>query len=548
MQNSWRRSALLTVCALSIPLATTVTTARAQTTTGKDVTKNIDVNLRNARLEDAVVVLTQQSGLENVVIIPGKYQNVTIKLTDKGVEATLRAIAKAAGATVEESDGIYYLRPAGTEVPVEKKPEAAPVVVPAAPVRGKSQLTKIELKYLPPSDFVKMLDDPTYNYIVSKMVIPEAMAANKNSQPVGPPNVSLMESDKKPVTGLPTEGSGTGALGAGQRGGGFGGGGFGGGGFGGRGPQGGGAGFGQGGLGQGGLGQGGPGGANGQQQRSLRPPGIDNILSSDADNTLIVQGDPADIDELKALIRLLDVAPKQVEIRAEFVTVNMQDIENFGIQWQFSPANNLDLSMAPAAGSSPTMTVAYASGNAVANLRAAYVKQTNNVLQAPIISTSNNTPASVFVTDLAYIQQSTVIQPPFGGQPVVANQLFPISSSNFFSVTPHINGDGTISMLLTPQLQSFTSAITSGTPPRQTTQGVMTFRRIKSGDTMMLGGFITKQEDGGEIRMPLLGSLPIIGDLFKQKSKTVTGVETLIFVTPRIIEETNTGAGSGSNL
>jgi type II secretory pathway component GspD/PulD (secretin) len=102
-------------------------------------------------------------------------------------------------------------------------------------------------------------------------------------------------------------------------------------------------------------------------------------------------------------------------------------------------------------------------------------------------------------------------------------------------------------MFLQPQLQSFTTAITPGTPPRQTTQGVVTFRRIKNGETMMLGGFITKQEDGGEVRIPFLGSLPIIGDLFKQRSKTVTGVETLIFVTPRIIEETNTGGG-GANL
>lgn len=553
MQNSWRRSALLMVCALSIPLATTVTMARAQSTTGKDVSKNIDVNLRGARLEDAVVVLTQQTGLENVVIIPGNYQKVTIKLTDKGVESALRAIATAAGAVVEESDGIFYLRPIGAAPLVEKKAEPQVVVVekkPEAPVRGRSQFTKITLQYLPPSDFVRMLDDPTYNYIVSKMVIPEALAGTKMQQPLAAPNISILGSDKTQAGAGPiqTEVTGSGALGAGQRGGfggGMGGGGMMGGGqagFGGRGGQGG---FGQPG-GAGGFGQPGAGGANGQQQRSLRPPGIDNILSSDADNTLIVQGDPADIDELKALIRLLDVAPKQVEIRAEFVTVNMQDIENFGIQWQFSPANNIDISMAAPTGNSPQLAVQYASGNAVANLRAAYVKQTNNILQAPIISTSNNTPATVFISDTAFVNQSTVITPQFGGNPVVANQLVPISTFNLFSVTPHINGDGTVSMLLNPSLSSQSQTAT-GTP-RITSQGVSTFRRIKSGETMMLGGFVTKQEDGGEVRIPFLGSLPIVGDLFKQRSKTVTGNETLIFVTPRIIEETNSGSGSGSNL
>ncbi|MCX6365617.1 MAG: hypothetical protein NTX57_02775 [Armatimonadetes bacterium] len=554
MQNPWQRSALLLTCAFSISLAATVSVARAQATPVKESSSTLDIDLRDARLEEAITILAQQSGLDNVVIIPGDkanaYQKITLKLRDKGVEATLKAIARAAGASVEESDGIYYLRPAGQAPVVEKSktPEpVATVVVPTAPARSKSQFVKIPLNFLAPSDFVKLMDDPTYNYLVKTMIIPEAMAASRNMQPLAPPNI--LQPNGNPI--LPTDLTGSGVLGAGQRGGMMGGGmmgggGFGGGagGFGGGGRQGGGF----GGQPGGGIGGGQPGaGGQGQNQRSLRPPGIDNILSSDADNTLIVQGDPADIDELKALIRLLDVAPKQVEIRAEFVTVNIQDVNSFGIQWQFSPANNLDLSQQAAAGSAPNLAVQYASGNAVASLRAAYIKQTNRILQAPIISTSNNTPASVFIFDTAFINQSVVIPGQLGGQPTVATQPIPITASNQFFVTPHINGDGTISMLLNPQLQSFTTAITPNTPPRSTTQGVSTFRRIKSGETMMLGGFITKQEDGGELRIPFLSSLPLIGELFKQKSNTVTGVETLIFVTPRIIEEINTGGG-GSNL
>jgi general secretion pathway protein D len=549
MQNPWQRSALLMTCALSIPMVASVSTAWAQGTPTKEAESTLDVDLRDADIKEALLVLTQQSKLDNVVIIngdrPDSFRKITLKLRDRSVETVLRAIAKAAGASLEESDGIYYLRPGGQAGPVEEKKAPVPVetvVVPVASVRGKAVLNKIELKYLAPSDFVKMLDDPLYNYIANKVILPEALAGSRGMQPIAPPNVSTLPTvpTENPVIG--------GAAGAGQRGGfGGGGGGFGGGGGGFGGGRQGGGGIGGGGFqgGGGGIGGGGIGGQN-QNQRSLRPPGIDNILASDADNTLIVQGDAADIDELKALIRLLDVAPKQVEIRAEFVTVNMQDIENFGIQWQFSPANNVDISMAPPAGSSPQLAVQYASGNAVANLRAAYVKQTNNVLQAPIISTSNNTQATVYINDVAFVNQSTVIQPQFGGAPVVANQLVPITASNFFTVTPHINGDGTISMFLNPQLQSQTISATG--VPRQTSQGVVTFRRIKSGETMMLGGFVTKQEDGGEVRVPLLGSLPLIGELFRQKSKTVTGVETLVFVTPKIIEDVNSGGGGGANL
>jgi type II secretory pathway component GspD/PulD (secretin) len=63
---------------------------------------------------------------------------------------------------------------------------------------------------------------------------------------------------------------------------------------------------------------------------------------------------------------------------------------------------------------------------------------------------------------------------------------------------------------------------------------------------MVLGGFITNREDKNETRVPLLSDLPIIGNLFTQKSKSSNGQEILVFITPTILEDPGTSGGGTS--
>ena len=75
----------------------------------------------------------------------------------------------------------------------------------------------------------------------------------------------------------------------------------------------------------------------------------------------------------------------------------------------------------------------------------------------------------------------------------------------------------------------------------QRTRVVGATRRIQNGETMVLGGFITRQESKSENKVPILGDLPIIGKLFQQRETRTTGTETLVFLTPTIIEDAQTG-------
>lgn len=552
-----RAGSLLATGAMLSPLTLAVPIAQAQQTT-PPVTAPVEgpiissLELRDARLEQAVGVLTSRTGLRNIVIqaSAGKaFGPVNVKLADQPLSKAIQAIADSAGAILVQKDGIYYLRPRTEQddAPVVTAPApqvVATPVVPAAPVRRPRMLTKIYLSFLQPSVFKGLLTDP--DFLNAEMDRFTNRAQFPRSEIISTPMLRTGGDDSRPATPASPQGgvagSSAGRVGespdaAGARGGqGF----PGRGGGGGQGFGGGGQGFGGGGQGFGG--QGGPGGAGGQQGgASLRPPGITNLISNDADNALLVEYDDVDdLNRLRELVRLLDVKPKQVQVRAEFVRVSVTDADSFGIDWRINPIGNLDtLIPAESGGSgSPTILLAYATGNAVANLRAALIRETGNVLQAPIISTINNQRAFVNISDVITVPQSTVVQN--AATTATSTTFAQYQTTNGLSVLPHINGDNSVTLSIQPQLQTLDPLSNGGF--RSNIQTLATTRVVQSGETMVVGGFISKQEVRSERRVPVLGDLPVIGRLFQQNSRTVNGFEVLVFLTPTIIEDRSQGA------
>ena len=544
MQRDSRRSghsALLATCALAASLLTgAASSVHAQQTPPTPVSGEslVTIDVRNASLMDAITMLSRNSNLDNIVVRTSRgreYSPVTMRMTDQPLRKVLDALASSAGAALQERDGVFYLVPPDEADPAPK-PKTEPVVVVAAPAakpRANRQLTKIKLTYLLPSVAKNMIDDVNWKPLIEddvKMGLHYTPLQGNwgneglnSATPAATPNGAPKE---VPINGATGGAIGSGAgrdggsiEGAGARGQGLGGVGGGGGRFGGQGG------------GQGGGGQAGGG--------TLRPQGVTQIISNDADNSLLVEyDDQADLERLRELIKLLDIAPKQVIIRAEFVIVNLSDVDAFGIDWRFSPSGNTDVQIPPANSSAPTITLAYGSGNAVANLRAALTRTTQNVIQAPIIGTMNNVPASVNFTTTITVSISQNI---FNNNGIVTqNQLIPVTATNGISVTPHINGDNSITMALTPQLNDVQTTADGGFT--NTSQAIRTTRRVQNGETMVLGGFITKKFTRSITKVPLLSDLPIIGNLFTQRNFNQTGAETLVFITPTIIEDRSQGS------
>ncbi|MHB1458911.1 MAG: type II secretion system protein GspD, partial [Armatimonadota bacterium] len=89
----------------------------------------------------------------------------------------------------------------------------------------------------------------------------------------------------------------------------------------------------------------------------------------------------------------------------------------------------------------------------------------------------------------------------------------------------------------------------NGKIPITTDQSLQTTRRVQNGETIVVGGIIRKSETDNMTQIPLLGDLPIIGQLFRSTSKDTDDKELLIFLTPTIIpEKPVAGGGIGVSL
>lgn len=498
----------------------------------------VSIHLMDADLITAVKAIAQQVKAE-VVFEPTEepYKRISfIKIDQKPFEQVLGYICQSAGASFrKEANGVYVIGPARPKS--LETPAPAPAAPPAEVQKPLVVTERIPLRYSRASDIVRiiktemMTDDPFaelrdfVNRTISQSApgmqvpvppsVPMRLDGNPavpfNNTPVVNPNELMQDS------------------GEGQRGRGGGLSGFGGqpGGFGGQ-PG-------------GGGGQPGGGGFGGQfgagaQAGILIPEGLEGIVANDIDNSLIIRGTPEAIEYIRRILRFLDIAPKQVLIRAEFITVTRNDAEKFGIDWNLARVN-LQTGTAGLADRTAPIFVNYASGNLVANLRTLLSQGRGRVVNAPIVVTQNNSPATVVFSTTDYIEQQFVVFNQ-AGQPTTFTQPIPIPVPTQLTVTPRINQDGTITLSLFPQISTVGRVrVGARDLPRFDTQFVFTVRRIRNGETMVLGGLVTRSDNNVTTKVPLLSDLPVIGQFFRSRDRAVVETELLIFVTATILDE-----------
>jgi type IV pilus assembly protein PilQ len=103
-------------------------------------------------------------------------------------------------------------------------------------------------------------------------------------------------------------------------------------------------------------------------------------------------------------------------------------------------------------------------------------------------------------------------------------------------VTPHINSLEEITMEIRTEVNSLDRASVALGQPIITTNEAETRQLVKDGETMVMGGLITKEESQAESGVPILKDIPLIGTLFKSTSTETSDREVLIFITPHIIK------------
>ncbi|MFB0997048.1 MAG: type IV pilus secretin PilQ, partial [Porticoccaceae bacterium] len=102
-------------------------------------------------------------------------------------------------------------------------------------------------------------------------------------------------------------------------------------------------------------------------------------------------------------------------------------------------------------------------------------------------------------------------------------------------VTPQITPDNRVIMDILVKQDSIGSFTVNGEPAINVTE-ITTQALVGNGQTLVLGGIFQSEELTGDQKVPILGDLPFVGNLFKKQMRTRDKREILIFITPKIID------------
>jgi type II secretory pathway component GspD/PulD (secretin) len=494
----------------------------------------VNIHVREANIQDVIETVITASGAS--IVLGDVTGTITINQDNVSVDRILELICQAKGYYSWRDDaGIYYLsdrpRPAAS---------LQASALPGLPASGDPQKTSrmLHLQFMPPQ-YVAWLfgtaEDPG--------PMPFSSETMGNSGDIGATLMAGGGSSAWAGGGINEVAGGRGG-GGGGRGGGGGGGRGGGGGGGGRGGGGGGGGRGGGGGGRGGVGGGAGGGAG--SLALLLPEDIDLMIAFGPLNSLLIRGTEESINDLIEIIKLLDRKPQQIIVELQEVLVSNSYQKQRGVDWFYVAGNTRVNPSNMQTGAS--IVVSYTppgAPNFAATLTYLLETGRGRITSAIRVATMNLLPAWNSTT-VAYPWATVggIAGDPFRGTNISTLSVSTYSIGTTLYITPRINGDGTITMYVPWSKSQITGTVQIPTNagnieyPIVTTSDLVTTVTVRDGETFVLGGFIDKSVLETERRLPLLGQLPIIGDLlFTREVRTINDSETLIFVTPRIVKE-----------
>jgi general secretion pathway protein D len=339
--------------------------------------------------------------------------------------------------------------------------------------------------------------------------------------------------------------------------------------------------------------------ATAKSQGSVAPPspsssgGTSNVDASVtiwadvATNALIITAPPKIMRSLMAVIDKLDIRRAQVQVEAIIVEVDVNKSSNLGVQWLLDGGNNYGYGVTNLPGSGTSIVDLAASALSVTSGTAAAVLPSgttgtsaatsalssatvgtgatfalgkynsttgrgfaaliqalrsdgsSNIISTPSLITMNNEEAEVKVT-----QEIPLITGSYSNTTAsVAGTTSPFTTiqreevGTILKVTPHINEGNSVQLKIEQEDSSPGAKLTDSADISTNKRSIKTTVLIEDGGVIVLGGLMSDTVTESEDRVPGLGAIPLIGNLFKSRSGSRQKKNLLVFIRPKIMRD-----------
>jgi type II secretory pathway component GspD/PulD (secretin) len=246
---------------------------------------------------------------------------------------------------------------------------------------------------------------------------------------------------------------------------------------------------------------------------------------------LILIGPKSQVETARKLLEQTDLPQPLVRIEALIVEINSEAFKSLGATWDFTNTGftfaipngtGLNFGQVQRFGPDPTNTATPASFTA--SLQALVTHNMGRILSRPNISVLDNEDASIFIGDLRRFPGETTVSPGVGT--VQSIDTIPVGIA--LLVRPRIHPDGEVTLKVHPVVSTVSSIVNN--LPQTSSREADTTVRLHEGEELVIGGLDSSSTTTSEQRVPLLGDLPIIGELFRTRTRDTLKTEIVVVI------------------
>ena len=263
-------------------------------------------------------------------------------------------------------------------------------------------------------------------------------------------------------------------------------------------------------------------------------------------NSIVFTGTRADEQKVRDTLALVDIPTKQVTLEAKIIALSNEDSKNLGMFWEWDVLPQASSSSSSGSSSSSTSSTSSSSGSDStyggvihlghgykssfqATLNALFTTGKAKILATPRIITIPGKEASIFIGDHIPV----LTEKRDNGETTTSTEY--VDAGIKLSYTPVVSNDDYITAVVHTEVSTPT-LISELKNYKITSRTADTNVRMRNGETLIIGGLINEEEQETLRKVPFLSNLPILGELFKDRTKTKNKTEVMMILTPHITD------------
>lgn len=268
------------------------------------------------------------------------------------------------------------------------------------------------------------------------------------------------------------------------------------------------------------------------------------VVADEIKNSLVITATAAEYKRVKQVLYRIDTEGTQILLEATIAEVTLNDNLKFGVRYFLKNKNQTitEGSTLLTSGLPPAVTAAAAglqyflnTPNLQVVMNALSAVTNVSVVSSPSLMVAENKRATLQVGNEVPIitqqQQSTT------AVSAIVNSVSYRSTGVILAITPRLSDDGKVFLEIEQEVSdavNTTTSTTTGSPTIQQRR-VKTTVSVNDGETILLAGLMQDKATRDREQIPLLGTIPLIGNAFKSKNDLIERTELLISITPQVI-------------